>query len=37
MSDYWDVRDGVRGWEEQLYPDAVEEDENEGVEVSTTE
>jgi hypothetical protein len=35
MSDYWDVRGGARGWEEQLYPDAVDEDD--GVEVWTTE
>ena len=34
MSDYWGVRGGAHGWEEQLYPDADDED---GVEDETTE
>ncbi len=34
MSDYWGVRGGAQGWEEQLYPDADDED---GVEDETTE
>lgn len=34
MSSFWDTRGETDGWEEQLYPDA---DEEEGVEVWTTE
>ncbi len=36
MSDHWGVRGGAHGWEEQLYPDAADEDED-GVEDETTE
>lgn len=37
MSKYWRTRANVASWEEQLYPDAEEEDEGEGVEELTTE